>query len=162
LAVPKPYDAVGSTAGVDFDTVKPTWPTRADKCHLSHVVADTGTWEQKLAQTLEDMPQVLSYMKNDVHVGFVIPYTFVGEPRRYLPDFIACLDDGHGRTDPLNLIIEVTGDKDAAKKQAKIETASTLWVPAVNNSGAWGRWAFVQVLDPWNAKKEIEKILHES
>ena len=159
LAVPKPYDPLGSTAGVDFDTVKPTWATRAEKCHLSHVVADTKTWEQKLAQTLEDMPAVLRYAKNDAHIGFMIPYTFIGEPRRYLPDFIARIDDGHGRADPLNLIIEVTGDKDAAKKQAKIDTASTLWVPAVNNSRAWGRWAFIQILDPWNAKKDIAKLL---
>lgn len=27
--------------------------------HVSHVVADTGSWEQKLAQTLESMPEVL-------------------------------------------------------------------------------------------------------
>jgi type III restriction enzyme len=40
---------------VDFDTIKPVWPTRADKCHVSHVVADTGSWEQKLAQVLEEL-----------------------------------------------------------------------------------------------------------
>ena len=35
LPVPEPYHSLGSTAGVDFDTVKPTWPTRADKSHIS-------------------------------------------------------------------------------------------------------------------------------
>jgi predicted AAA+ superfamily ATPase len=33
--------------------------TRADKCHVSHVVADTESWEQKMAQTLEDMTEVI-------------------------------------------------------------------------------------------------------
>jgi type III restriction enzyme len=27
----------------------------------------------------------------------------------------------------------------------------TLWVPAVNNHGGFGRWAFVEVTDPWDA-----------
>ena len=55
---------------------------------------------------------------------------------------------------PLNLIVEVTGAKDK-DKEAKVSTAKTLWVPAVNSAGTWGRWAFVEVGDPWNAKKEI-------
>jgi type III restriction enzyme len=48
----RPYDTIGSTRYVDFDTTRPVYATRADKCHLSHVVADTDSWEQKLAQTL--------------------------------------------------------------------------------------------------------------
>ena len=51
LPIPKPYDTVGSTRFVDFDTIRPTYKTDPGKCHLSHVVADTGTWEQKIAQT---------------------------------------------------------------------------------------------------------------
>ena len=49
---------VGSTRYVDFDTTKPVYATRADKCHVSHVVADTGSWEQKMAQVLEEMDEV--------------------------------------------------------------------------------------------------------
>ena len=33
----------------------------------------------------------------------------------------------------LNLIVEVTGEKDK-EKEAKVSTAKTLWVPAVNNA----------------------------
>ena len=49
-------------------------------------------------------------------------------------DFVAVLDDGHGRNDVLNLIIEVTGEK---KKDtaAEVATARNLWVPAMNNRG---------------------------
>ncbi|MCY3018514.1 MAG: hypothetical protein NTW87_05725 [Planctomycetota bacterium] len=161
LPIPKAYDTVGSTRGVDFDTVKPTMPTRADKCHISHVVADTESWEQKIALTLEDddMKEVICYFKNDIHVGFTIPYTLSGDRRNYVLDFIVRLDDGHGRDNPLNLILEVTGDKDAAKKQAKVSTARALWVPAVNNAGVWGRWAFIEITDPWDAKKTIRSVL---
>ena len=66
---------------------------RADKCHISHVVADTDSWEQKMAQALEDMPEVVRYVKNH-NLGFTIPYTLNGEEHQYIPDFIAVLDDG--------------------------------------------------------------------
>ena len=64
------------------------------------------------------------------------------------------LDDGHGKDDPLNLIIEVSGQA-RDEKDAKVSTAQTLWVPAVNNAGTWGRWAFVEIDDPWDAKRII-------
>lgn len=153
----RPYDVVGSTRYVDFDTTRPVYETRADKCHVSHVVADTNSWEQKLAQALEEMPEVLRYVKND-HLGFAIPYTLNGEEKSYLPDFIACIDDGHGPGDPLHLIIEVTGEK-KKEKAAKVATAQTLWVPAVNNHGGFGRWAFVEIDDPWNAQTAIRQVV---
>lgn len=154
----QPYDVTGSTRFVDFDTSRPVYVTRPDKCHVSHVVADTTSWEQKLAQTLEDMDEVISYVKND-HLGFVIPYTLNGEEHSYLPDFIARLDDGQGRANPLNLILEVTGEK-KPDKAAKVATARALWVPAVNNHGGFGRWGFVEITDPWNAKNQISAILN--
>ncbi len=152
LPIPKPYDTIGSTRYVSFDTVKPTYKTRADKCHISHVVGDTESWEQKMAQTLEEMDEVVSYVKNH-NLGFFIPYTVSGQQRNYVPDFIARVDDGHGSDDLLNLIIEVSGERDK-EKEAKVETAETLWVPAVNNAGAWGRWEFVEVGDPWDAEHD--------
>ena len=126
----RPYDSLGSTRFVDFDTARPVYATRSDKCHISHVVADTDSWEQKLAEALEDMPEVIRYVKNH-NLGFTIPYTLAGEERNYVPDFIACVDDGHGASDLLNLIVEVTGEK-KKDKIAKITTAHTLWVPAIN------------------------------
>jgi type III restriction enzyme len=151
LPIPKPYDTVGSTRNVDFDTTRPTYRTDANKCHISHVVCDTESWEQKLAQTLEQMPGVLCYAKNH-NLGFFIPYTINGTQHNYLPDFLVRVDDGRGRDNSggLNLIVEVTGAKDK-EKEAKIATARDLWVPAVNNAGAWGRWAFVEISDPWDA-----------
>ena len=156
LPIAKPYDTLGSTRFVQFDTRRPVYKTRPDKCHISHVVADTDSWEQKMAQALEDMDEVVCYVKNS-RLGFEIPYTIDGVQRHYEPDFIARIDDGHGPTDPLNLIIEVTGDRDR-KKEAKVSTAKTLWVPAVNNAGQWGRWAIIEVDDPWKVKAKILEI----
>jgi type III restriction enzyme len=154
----RPYDTVGSTQYVDFDTTRSVYATRADKCHVSHVVADTESWEQKMAQTLEDMEEVLRYVKNH-SLGFTIPYTLNGEEHQYNPDFIVILDDGHGRENPLNLIIEVTGEK-KKDKEAKASTARMLWVPSINNHGGFGRWAFVEINDPWNARRSIHEYLH--
>ena len=179
LPLLRPYDPLGSTRYVDFDTTRAVYATRDDKCHISHVVADTDSWEQKLAQTLEDMPEVIRYVKNH-NLGFTIPYTLDGEEKQYVPDFIACIDDAVGRAsqpvhemisasqpveqadglgspsynDLLNLLIEVTGEK-KKDKAAKVATARTLWVPAINNHGGFGRWAFVEIDDPWNAQSVI-------
>ena len=152
----QPYDTIGSTRYVDFDTTRSVYATREDKCHVSHVVADTKSWEQKMAADLEDMPEVIRYVKNH-NLGFTIPYTINGEEHQYYPDFIACIDDGKGANNILNLIIEVTGEK-KKDKAAKVSTARTLWVPAINNHGGFGRWAFIEIDDPWNAIKTIKTL----
>lgn len=148
-----PYDPTGSTRNVDFDTTRLTYKTDPDRCHISHVVADTGSWEQKMAQALEDMKEVFTYTKNH-NLGFSIPYTINGQEKNYVPDFLIRLDDGKGKDDLLNLIIEVTGEK-KKDKEAKVATARLLWVPAINNHGGFGRWAFLEINDPWDAKKAI-------
>jgi type III restriction enzyme len=114
----RPYDNVGSTRYVDFDTARSVFATRANKCHISHVVADTNSWEQKLAHTLEDMTEVIRYVKNH-NLGFTIPYTLDGEERNYIPDFIACIDDGHG-PDLLNLVVEVTGENTGVAEHVRV------------------------------------------
>ena len=150
----RPFDTVGTTRWVDFDTTKPVMVSHPDKCQVSHVVADTGSWEQKMAQVLEDLEEVVCYVKNQ-GLNFTIPYTLNGEQRQYFPDFIArCKPD-------LNLIVEVSGEA-KKDKAAKTATARTLWVPAVNNHGGFGRWAFVEVTDPWDAKTTIQTALVQS
>ena len=150
----RPYDPLGSTRYVDFDTVLPTWTTDAAKCHVSHVVADTGTWEQKVAQSLEEMPEVICYVKNQ-NLGFFIPYTINGEEHDYEPDFITHIKV---RDEILNLVIEVSGRK-KKEKAIKTATARNLWVPAVNNHGGFGKWAFLEVTDPWDVKNTIQKFI---
>jgi type III restriction enzyme len=151
----RPYDYVGSTRYVDFDTSRPVYPTDPKKCHISHVVADTESWEQKMAQALEDMDEVVCYVKNQ-GLNFLIPYSLEGQDSNYIPDFIVRVNDG--KEDLLNLIIEVTGEK-KKDKVTKVATARNLWVPAVNNHGGFGRWAFLEITDPWDAKNTIRAFI---
>ena len=147
----RPCDQVGSTRFVDFDTTKSVYATAQGKCHVSHVVEDS-TWESKLAQVLEEMPEVASYVKNQ-GLGFSIPYTLNGAERQYFPDYIVRMR-APGGSAVVNVIVEVSGQQ-LKDKDAKTSTARTLWVPAVNNHGAFGAWAFVEITDPWNAQAEI-------
>ena len=151
------YNPRGSTRHVEFDTTRPTMTTDPNKCHVSHVVADTNTWEQKAAQVLEAMPHVRHYVKNH-GLEFRIPYTYDGRERWYYPDFIARIDDGRGSDDPLYLVLEVSGP-DLPDKAAKTATASKLWIPAVNNAGAWGRWRFYESKDPWKLQTELGNVI---
>ena len=148
------YDQVGSTRYVDFDTTRPTYLTHYEKCHVSHCTLDSN-WEATLAERIENMPEVVRYVKNQ-GLDFTIPYTLNGETHQYIPDYIVCLDDGHGSEDLLNLIVEVTGEK-KKDKAAKVLTATTQWVPAVNNHGGFGRWAFLEITDPWDAVNTIRR-----
>lgn len=151
----QPYNTIGSTQYVDFDTTKPVYSTREDKCHISHVVCDTESWEQKLAQTLEDMEEILCYAKNQ-NLGFMIPYTLNGEEHNYIPDFLVNIKNRD--KEPLHLILEVTGEK-KKDKEAKVSTARNLWIPSVNNHAEFGRWAFLEITDPWNAKNTIRAFI---
>jgi type III restriction enzyme len=165
LPILRPYDPIGSTRYVDFDTTRPVYPTDPRKCHLSHVVADTGSWEQKMAQALEEMDEVVCYVKNH-NLSFTIPYTLNGEEHGYIPDYIVRIklrsDDFSRQTtdsdDMLNLILEVSGEA-RKDKATKVATTRTLWVPAVNNHGGFGRWAFIEISDPWDAKNTIRAML---
>jgi type III restriction enzyme len=60
----------------------------------------------------------------------------------------------------LNLIIEVTGEKNK-DKEAKVAIARLLWIPSVNNHDGFARWAFMKIRDPWNAKNEIRNMLSD-
>jgi type III restriction enzyme len=158
LPIMLPYESVGSSEHIDFNTRRDTYLTRADKCNVSHVVLDSG-WEAKLAQELEDWPEVVCYVKNQ-HLGFSIPYTIDGQEHGYYPDFIVRMDDGGGSNNQLNLILEVTGEA-KPEKAVKASTARNLWVPAINNYGAFGRWAYLEVRDPWNVLESIRTLLQQ-
>jgi type III restriction enzyme len=151
-----------STDDVSFVTVKPVWETRDDRCALTHVVADTDSWEQKVAQCLEDMPEVVAYVKNE-RLGFTIPYVMDGIVRRYLPDFIAKVDDGNGHGDLLHVVIEVTGQKRSSKR-VKVATALATWIPALQSARRTGqgiaRWSFVEVDDVTETVSTLRAHLH--
>jgi hypothetical protein len=135
-------DFLGTTAGVSFDTIKDCWTTDPAKCHFNLVPQDSD-WETVVCQKLEEMEEVRAYAKNQA-LGFRIPYTCEGRPGSYYPDLIVKLDDGRGTSDLLNLVLEVSGQK-KREKDAKVQTAKTMWAPGVNNLGTFGRWAFLEI-----------------
>ena len=141
LPIFAPYDTTGSTRYVDFLTTKEVQETV--KSHINYVVADTKEWEQGVAKRLEEMSEVLAYVKNQ-NLGFSIPYEYQGVGRQYIPDFVVMLE--FPDKSKINLLIEVTGKKDD-KKGLKVKTAREMWVPAVNNSAKYGTWAMLEIQD---------------
>ncbi|GGP12990.1 DEAD/DEAH box helicase family protein [Nonomuraea glycinis] len=163
LPIFRPFDHVGSTAEVNFSTTKQVFPTAEEKSHVNFVVldgVDGNTWEQKVAQILESMPQVAAYVKND-HLGFTIPYSIGGQTRQYIPDFLVRLapltpDDDLTHT----LIVEVSGShKPADSTHEKAVTARDRWVPAVNNHGGFGRWSYCELKDPDKFRAGLEQAI---
>lgn len=144
LPILAPFDTLGSTKYVDFLTTKDVQETTAS--HINYVVADTEEWEQGVAKKLEQFAKdgiVDQYVKNQ-SLGFAIPYEYQGVSHGYVPDFIAVLNMPDGSK--INLLIEVTGKKDE-KKILKVKTAREFWVPAVNNTEKYGKWAMLEVQD---------------
>ena len=154
-AVLDPYNAEGSTAHVRFNTSRPSrWKT--DRSHVNWVVLDSG-WEGELCRVVETHPRVTAYVKNH-GLGLEVPYRYGSEMRRYLPDFVVLVDDGHGDDDLLHLVIEIKGYRreDAREKKATMET---YWVPAVNGLGTHGRWAFAELTDVYEIEKSFDAIV---
>ncbi len=142
------FEPVGSTADIDFVTVKDVMATSPQRCHVNFVTldgADGNTWERAVATALDSaLPGVAAYVKND-HLGFGIPYVHQGISRLYVPDFLVRLaDPGDGvvRT----LTVEVSGGRKSPGPTAeKAATARESWVPAVNSHGGYGLWGYCEI-----------------
>ncbi|MBA4148486.1 MAG: DEAD/DEAH box helicase family protein [Verrucomicrobia bacterium] len=140
-----PYNPAGSSAHVRFNTSRTDrWETDARRSQVNWVVLDSD-WEAELCRVAESHPKVRSYVKNH-NLGLEVPYRYGSETRKYLPDFIVLVDDGHGENDLLHLIVEIKGYRREDAKEKK-STMDTYWVPGVNNLGKYGRWAFAEFTD---------------
>jgi type III restriction enzyme len=151
-----PYNPSGSTAHVRFPTSKlDRWDTSGPppKNHVNWVVLDSQ-WEAELCRVVEGHPRVVAYTKNH-NLWFEVPYRYGSEVRRYRPDFIVRIDDGHGPDDLLNLVIETKGYRREDAKDKKL-TMETYWVPGVNNLKTFGRWAFAELADVYQMETEFE------
>jgi len=149
-----PYNPSGSTIHVNFNTSKKTrWRTDARRCHVNWVICDSDR-EAELCRVAEAHPRVRAYVKNQ-NLGLEVPYRYGSEARKYLPDFIVLVDDGHGDNDLLHLVVEIKGYRreDAKEKKATMET---YWVPGVNHLGAYGRWVFAEFCDVYEIESGFE------
>lgn len=157
-ALVEPYNPLGSTAHVNFFTSKVSlWDAvPAHKSHVNYVVLDSS-WEGEFCRVVESHPQTFSYAKNH-SLGLEVPYRFKGAERKYRPDFIVRLDDGHGPEDLLNLIVEIKGyrGEDAIEKKS---TMDSYWIPGVNNLKKYGRWAFAELKEGSQIQDDYEKLV---
>ncbi|MBK5256550.1 MAG: DEAD/DEAH box helicase family protein, partial [Vicinamibacteria bacterium] len=144
-AVLDPYNPLGSTAHVKFTTSKTDrWEADSERCQINWVILDSD-WEGEFCRVAEKHPKVRRYVKNH-NLGLEVPYRWGSETRRYFPDFIVLIEDGHGEDDLLHLVVEIKGyrKEDAKEKKATMET---MWVPGVNHHKRFGRWAFAEFTD---------------
>lgn len=71
-------------------------------------------------------------------------------------NFIVQIDDGNGKDDPLNLVVEIKGYRREDAKAKKL-TMDSYWIPGVNHLGTYGRWAFAEFTDVWEMGADFEK-----
>ena len=147
-----PYNPTGTTRHVNFTTSRTLRYATGGRCHLNWAILDSG-WEGELCRVLDTHPHVLAWVKNH-NLGFEVPYQFAGETRRYIPDFIALVDDGAGADNPLHLVAEVKGYR-GEDATAKKEAMDAYWVPGVNAHGCYGRWAFLEFRDVHEMQDEF-------
>jgi len=154
-AVLDPYNPVGSTSHVNFNTSKISrYETDARRCHINWVILDSD-WEAEFCRIAEAHPKVKAYVKNH-SLGFEVPYRYGSEMRTYIPDYIVLIDDGQGDDDLLHLIVEIKGYRREDAKDKK-NTMEVYWVPGVNNIGKYGRWAFAEFTDVYEMQSDFEK-----
>jgi type III restriction enzyme len=153
-AVLDPYNPSGSTSHVRFTTSKTDrWETSAERCHVNWAILDSG-WEGEFCRVIEAHPRVRAYVKNH-NLGLEVPYRWMSEMRRYIPDFILRVEDGHGEGNLLNLIVEIKGYRGEDATQKKL-TMDTYWVPGVNNLGTYGRWAFAEFTEVFQLEPDLD------
>ena len=159
-AVLEPYNPTGSTIHVNFNTSKlDRWKTDDRRCHINWVILDSD-WEAEFCRIAESHPKVRAYVKNH-SLGFEVPYRYGSEMRRYRPDFIVLVDDGHGENDLLHLVVEIKGYRREDAKEKK-STMDTYWIPGVNNLGTYGRWAFAEFTEVYLFEPDFETKVAES
>lgn len=154
-----PYNPTGSTNHVRFNTSKTDrWETDARRCHVNWVVLDSD-WEAEFCRVAESHPKVVAYVKNH-NLGLEVPYRYGSQMRKYRPDFIVLVDDGHppkpdGTPDLLHLVVEIKGYRREDAKEKK-STMDLYWVPGVNNLGTYGRWAFAEFTEVYQIEADFK------
>jgi type III restriction enzyme len=151
-----PYNPTGSTRHVRFNTSRADrWETSGppSKNHVNYVVLDSD-WEAEFCRVAESHPKIAAYTKNH-NLGLEVPYRYGSETRKYLPDFIALVDDGHGPDNLLHLVVEIKGYRreDAKDKKAAMDT---YWIPGVNNLKTYGRWAFAEFREVYQIESDLK------
>jgi type III restriction enzyme len=115
-------------------------------------------WEAEFCRVVEAHPRVRAYIKNQ-GLGFEVPYRHGSNTRKYIPDFIVQVNDGHEGS--LNLVVEIKGyrGEDAREKKSTMEA---YWVPGVNHLQTYGRWAFLELKDVYLIQDQFAESVEEA
>jgi type III restriction enzyme len=68
------------------------------------------------------------------------------------------IEDGHGEDDLLHLVVEVKGYRREDAKDKKL-TMETYWIPGVNGSSRFGRWAFVEFTEVFGMNADFASLI---
>ncbi|MFP5231852.1 MAG: BPTD_3080 family restriction endonuclease [Acidobacteriota bacterium] len=148
-----PFNPEGSTAHVNFATSKISrWQTDSRRCHINWIILDSD-WEAEFCRVAENHPRVRAYVKNH-NLDFEVPYRHGPGSHVYRPDFIVLVEDGHGEDDLLHLVVEVKGYRREDAKDKKL-AMETYWIPGVNSSDQFGRWAFVEFIEVFGMEADF-------
>ena len=127
-----PYNPTGSTAARPLQHLEDR-PLGNQSGTLPHQLGDS---RQRLGGRVLPRGRVASRRSaptsRTTTSGFEVPYRYGSETRKYRPDFIVLVDDGHGDDDLLHLIVEIKGYRREDAKEKK-STMETYWVPGVNH-----------------------------
>ncbi len=152
-----PYNPTGSTAHVRFNTSRTDrWDTGGPppKNPVNWVILDSD-WEAEFCRVAEAHPKVLAYTKNH-SLGLEVPYRYGSESRKYLPDFLVLVEDGHGPDNLLHLVVEIKGYRREDAKEKK-STMETYWIPGVNHLATYGRWAFSEFTEIYRIEADFKQ-----
>jgi len=145
---------------VHGSTSKPVYPTK--RSHVNYVVADTKSWEQRAAKTLDDLAQegeIECFVKNSF-LGFHIPYLKAdGKHGKYEPDFLINATGASGKK--VTIILEVTGmNKEKTEKRFYTQER---WLPAVNSicsHHGWRTWDWIETTND-DELKDLRVLVQE-
>ena len=110
------------------------------RCHLNLVPCHGGL-EKVFSEWLDEMPDVMRYVKNE-RLGFSIPYYENGRLRHYFPDFVVVVRDAAGER---TWVCEPKGNADATA-YLKAQAARD-WCEKVSSGRTHGRWEYLFVRD---------------
>ena len=137
----------------DYPTYRYLWPHITDALPKKGRKKESISGEPKLPGKLESALHSLYNNYRKYHGQWEQQAEDAGPP----PVFIVVCNN----TNVSKMMVEVSGEA-RADKAAKVATARNLWTPALNNDGRYGRWAFIEISDPWDSKNTIRAFLQQN
>jgi type III restriction enzyme len=139
-----------STADISVFTSKDV--REVIRSHVNLVVHDRVNWEQTATYHLDKHPMVRAFVKNQ-GLNFTVPYLHNGQPREYVPDFVARL----AFPGEEYLVTELKGADWDGLTEVKMQAAER-WCAAINATGEFGRWRYLLAMKVGELVRSLDDI----